>query len=64
MSNPEMAHPRTKIGEEPPPGLSPVRGNLSGSRENALFDTMEHGARAKIVKGAGSIAIVIREQGA
>ncbi len=23
VSNPEMAHPRTKIGEEPPPGSTP-----------------------------------------
>ncbi len=29
--------------------------------ENALIDTREHGARATIVKGAGSMKIVVRE---
>ena len=34
------------------------------SRKSVLLDTTEQGARVKIVKGAGRIKIVIREQGA
>ena len=34
------------------------------SRDNALLDTKEQGARARIVKGARSMNIVISEQGA
>ncbi len=34
----------------------------SGSRKNALLDTREQGTMAKIVKGTGSMKIVIRKQ--